>query len=453
MTSLLVGLGIALAGCTSPGPGSLGSIQQTNAPSIPVSSDAGLDDPGADRDASWKADLEQLIPGMEAIHPKLFHGTSRRQLQTAVDELSAEVSQASDDELMVGVLQIVALVSAAGCEGHTGAFVWGSGTYPVDSLPLRLWLFGRELVIVDALAPYRSLIGSRIDAIDGHPTAEVLAAIAPLVPHDNAQTIRLVSPRMVLIPQVLRGLGLSGDGPISLRVSPATTRGATAPGRGRTLDAAPIPMSDYNGWAGPYGLHLPVDPKVGYLSRIGDALWWEMLRDRANKHTLYVQYNRVDPLPATQLAELRSALRRPHVERVVLDVRHNYGGEVSALPPIVSMFAGWAENRTDRLFVVTGRNTFSAGSLLVARLQREANAVVVGEPMGGCPTTWGNPEEFTLPFSGLVVSVASEPAVGVSRNDPRRTITPDLRAVLTVREWLAGLDPALEATDLDAGRG
>ncbi len=447
--ALLITLGIAIAGCTSPGASSLGATHPSDPP--PVSSDPGSVGPSADRDASWRADLEQIIPGMEAIHPHLFHGTSRSDLQAAVDELSAHVPQASDDELMVGVLRVVALVSAAGCEGHTGAFVWGAGTYPVDSLPLRLWLFGPDLVVVDALAPYRSLIGSRIDAIDGHPTSAVLAAIASLVPHDNAQTIRLVSPRLVLIPQVLRGLGLADDGPISLRVSPAKTPRAKSSGDRRTLLTDPIPMSDYNSWAGAYGLHLPIDPKVRYLSRIGDALWWEMLKDPRHRHTLYVQYNRVDPLPATQLADLRSALRRPSVRRVVLDVRHNYGGEVSALAPIVTMFAARAKNRPAPLFVVTGRNTFSAGSLLVARLQREANAVVVGEPMGGCPTTWGNPSEFTLPFSGLVVSVASELSVGVSRHDPRLTIVPDIRAPLTVREWLAGLDPALEATDVDGG--
>ncbi len=379
---------------------------------------------------------------MTAIHPNLFHGTSRAELEVAVARLSARVPQATDDELMVGVLEVVALVSAAGCEGHTGAFVWGTGTYSVDSLPLRLWLFDHDLVVVDALAPYRSLIGSRIDAIAGHPTADVLAAIEPLVAHDNAQTIRLVSPRLVLIPQVLRGLGLAAGGPVALEVSPATVAAGAAAGRRRPAAVDPIPMADYNRWAGPYGLHLPVDPKVRYLSRIGDALWWELLPDG---RTLYVQYNRVDRLPAQQLSELRAALGASSSRRVILDIRHNYGGELSALNPIVAMFKDPSLPRPDGLFVLMGRNTFSAGSLLVARLQRDTAPVLVGEAMGGCPTTWGNSEEVTLTSSGIVIDVASELSVGVDRADPRLTIEPVLPAVLTAEAWLAGRDPALDA--------
>ena len=127
---------------------------------------------------------------MAAIHPDLTHGTSRAELDAAATALSATVDRASDDELMVGVLRIVALVSRAGCDAHTGAYVWGSGTYPVDSLPLRLWLFPGEadsdqVVVVDALPPYEALVGSRIEAIEGHPIADVIAAIDPIVPRDK----------------------------------------------------------------------------------------------------------------------------------------------------------------------------------------------------------------------------------------------------------------------------
>ncbi|MFZ1287933.1 MAG: hypothetical protein WAR57_12950 [Candidatus Phosphoribacter sp.] len=392
----------------------------------------------AKRDAGWKADLALIVPGMAAIHPDLFHGVPETTLQAAVDELSGRVPLAADDELMVGVLRIVALVGAAGCEGHTGVFVWGAGTYPVDSMPLRLWLFGDDLVIVDALAPYESLVGARVDAIDGHPIADVLASVSPLVARDNDQTVRLATPRLVLIPQVLRGLGLADGGPITLSLGSGAT-GAT--GNKRTVDVEPIPIAAYNAWAGPYGLHLPVDPDVQYLARINDALWWVLRPDG----TLVVQYNRVDRLPAEQLAKLRAALEDPVVRRVVLDVRHNFGGELSELDRMMKLLTEPPRAWPDGFFVVTGRNTFSAGSLMVARLQAQTDAVFVGEPMSGCPTTWGNPEELAQPHSGLVINVAHELSVGVDAADTRLNIEPDIPAILTLDTWSAGIDPALEA--------
>ena len=436
--SILVAL--TLAACTpspSAAPTSSAAPPAPTSSPAPTSAAVATTQPSLSRADGWRADLAKLVPGMAAIHPDLTHGVSRVDLDAAVAALSSTVDTATDDQLMVGVLRIVAMVSKAGCDAHTGAYIWGSGTYPLDSLPLRLWLFeseeGDALVIVDAMPPYRDLIGSRIDSIDGQAKDDVVAAIDPIVPRDNAQTVRLLTPRFLLIPQVLRGLGLAGDGAISLALTAAN-------GVASTVDIEPIPMADYNAWAGPYGLHLPADPDVRYLSRIDDALWWERLPD---DETLYVQNNRTDALPSTQLADLTAALHEPGLARVVLDLRHNYGGELSAVDPILRPFEDPAVDQPDRLFVVTGRNTFSGGSLLVARLDKDTDAVIVGEPMGGCPTIWSDPSDLTLPESGIVLSVADDVAVGVDPNDPRLTIEPDVAAVLSPEEWAAGTDPAL----------
>ena len=395
----------------------------------------------------WRADIAALVPGMAAIHPNLTHGTSRAVLDAAASALAATVDTATDDELLVGVLRIVAMVSRAGCDAHTGAYVWGAGTYPVDSLPLRLWLFpkedgevGDEVVVVDALPPYAGLIGSRIEAVEGRPIADVIAAIDPIVPRDNAQTVRLLMPRFLLIPQILRGLGLAGAGAVSL--ARTATDGARS-----TVDVEPVPMAAYNGWAGPYGLHLPADPRVRYLSRIDDALWWEVLDD---DETLYVQYNRVDPLPASQVADLQAALGEPGIARILLDLRHNFGGELSALNSMTPILVGAARGEADRLFVFIGRNTFSAGSLLAARLLRDAHATLVGEATGGCPTIWSDPSDLPLPWSGITVSVAGDTAVGVDPADPRLTIEPSVSALLTVDEWLARRVLALEQFEVQA---
>ncbi len=416
----------------------------------PTTGAAATIQPSLDRAAGWRSDLASLIPGMAGIHPDLTHGASRADLDAAVAALSATVDTATDDQLMVGVLRIVAMVSAAGCDAHTGAYIWGSGTYPVDSLPLRLWLFANEdeeeeVVVVDALAPYRDLIGSRIDTIEGHPVRDVIAAIDPIVPRDNAQTVRLLMPRFLLIPQVLRGLGLADAGPVTV----ATT---AASGAASTIDVAPVPIAAYNAWSGPYGLHLPADPDVLYLSRIDDALWWTSLADELepDKHTVFVQNNRTDDLPATLLADLKAALHEPGVNRVILDVRHNFGGELRAIPPIQALFEDPAVNQPDRLFVITGRNTFSGGSLLAARLDKDTSTQILGEAMGGCPTIWSDPSELTLPASGIVVNVADDVAIGVDPNDTRLTIEPDIFAVVTREDWAARVDPALRLFDISA---
>ena len=443
LSSLATLVVAVIVGCSTP-PSVPPQASSTSAP-ITTAPTAATTPPAAtaERVTGWREDLERLVPGMAAIHPDLTHGTTMAALDGAVAALVGSIESASDDELMVGLLRIVAMVSAAGCDAHTGAFIWGTGRYPVDSLPLRLWLFPTELVdalvVVDALPPYEDLIGSTIGTIEDDQELQVRRQLASVIPRDNDWTFRLLAPRYVLIPQVLRGLGIADDGPVSL--------GLTTPGgSSRTVDVQPIPMAEYNAWAGPYGLHLPEDPDVLYLSDLDDALWWRLLPDAV---TLYVQYNRVESLATAIVADLRSAAESPDIERVVLDVRHNFGGELSALDPIVSLFSSPALDRPNGLFLIEGRNTFSAGSLLVARLDRTA-AVIVGEPMGGCPTLYGDAQELLLPFSGIDVSVASELSVGVRADDDRKTIEPDVIATLTQENWLDGRDPSLEAIVLAA---
>jgi hypothetical protein len=426
---------LALLACSTSAPTGQPSVGPTATATPPPATVLPL--PSADRNTGWRSDLEALLPGMDRLHPNLTHDTSRQELDRAVTDLIATIPSATDDELMAGVLRIVAMVSAKGCDAHTGAFVWGTGTYPVESLPLRLWLFPSELRdtldIVDALPPYEDLIGSKIDRIEDVQIEVVEELLDPLIPRDNDATIRLLVPRYVLMPQVLRGLGIADDGPVTL--------GLTTPqGNARTVDVQPIPMAAYNAWAGPYGLHLPADPDVLYLSRIDDALWWQRLGDG---ETLFVQYNRMDRLPPGQINDLRAALHKPDVARVVLDLRHNYGGEVSEVDRMMGLFGDPVVDKPDQLFVLTGRNTFSAASLLVARLDRDTAATIVGEPMGGCPTAYGNSRDLTLPFSGIVVSVATMLEVGVSADDIRATIEPDVRSLLTADDWAQGSDPAL----------
>jgi hypothetical protein len=407
-----------------------GSAPATAPPVTPAPTPQG----SLDRVGGWQADLALIVPGIERIHPDPWRGTPKLEVEAAVADLSARAASLSDDELLVGVSRIAAMVSTRACDGHTGLFMWGTGTYPLESLPLRLWLFGDDLVIVDVLGDHQELLGAKIEAIEGLPIADVRAALDPLVPRDNEQTVRLLTPRYLLIPQVLRGIGLDNDSSVRFRFT--DTAGAS-----REVDLASVPMEDYNNWAGPYGLHLPTDPDVRWLSRIDDDLWWEVLPDG---QTLYVQYNRVERITPATVEALRAAVTAPDLTRVVLDIRHNFGGEVPVLDEMEPIFDDPAVDQPGKLFVLVGRNTWSAGSMLLARLEAHTDAVLVGEPMAGCPTFYGDVVVLPLPHSGLALLVTEMLEVGVDANDTRKNIELDAVAELSQADWESGTDPALE---------
>jgi hypothetical protein len=424
----LAALALVVAAC-APAP-TIGPSSGSQPPTAPAST---VPSAAPDRVAGWIDDLEMLIPEMAAIHPDLGHSTPVAELESAVESLIDRIPASNDDELMVGILRIVALVSAAGHDGHTGAFIWGTGTYPVSSLPLRLWLFPEGVYIVDALPPYEDLVGAKIATVAGHPIADVLAALDPLIPRDNPATVTLLTPRFLLIPEVLHGLELIDDvGPVELGL-------ATGPERIDPTAVEPISMADYNAWAGPYALHLPDDPDVLYLSDAANVLWSTDL----GGGTLFVQYNRVERVATSVVDGIEAAAAAPGIERVVVDIRHNYGGETFARSQVLDLLMSDAFSGR-QLSVIVGRNTFSAASLFSAEVDARTEARFAGEPEGGSPNLYGNSRDVRLPYSGIVVSVASEYFETEPGADNPYTKL-DIPVPLTAADYFAGRDPALEA--------
>jgi hypothetical protein len=436
---VLVALFLGLVACAPSATGTPGVAAATATIAAPsgtaARSPTSVASPSPDRVAGWRADLERLLPAMEAVHPDLYHDVPKAELVGLVDDLKGKLATATDDELMVGVTRIVARVSAKGRDSHTGLFPWNpSSTFTLHSLPLRLWVFPDGVHVIAALAPHTDLVGVRLDTIAGRPVAEVIRAIDPLIPRDNDATVRLLTPRFLLIPEVLHGLGLvDAVGPLELGVTDAA-------GVARTVTVDPIPMTDYNAWAGGYGLFLPADPKVLYLSRMDEPLWWTRLADG----TLFVQYNRVEFLEPALLRDLVGAATAANVKRVVVDIRHNYGGEVRDLTPVVDALDEPKVDQPGRLFLITGRNTYSAACLFAAELQARTGVTIVGEPMGGSPNLWGDPDDISLAWSGLTVGVSTMFELATTADDVRLTIDPELAVPLTYADWAAGRDAALE---------
>jgi hypothetical protein len=83
--------------------------------------------------------------------------------------------------------------------------------------------------------------------------------------------------------------------------------------------------------------------------------------------------------------------------------------------------------------------------MFLARIDAGTSAIVTGEPMSGCPTTYGNDRSLTLEHSGLVISVSTLFEIGATAADRRPTIEPELPARWSLEAWRARDDPSLAA--------
>ena len=389
-------------------------------------------------ESSRAGDIRDLGDSIEQIHPAPFRSISRERFEAEVNDLAARAPRISRDELLVGVLRIIASLGPR--NGHTGLFPGDPGNVrPLHLYPIRLYRFADGVFVVDA--DDKGLVGRRLVAVDGTPAERVFELVDPLVPHDNAWNTRGMAPHYVLTAEGLHGLGIVDTaGPTDFTLE--------TPGGERTdVTLTPIPGPQYaSEFADPLHGHypsvLPSAPRPLYLANSGKPLWVTTL---ARVRAVYVGFNAVfAPAPAV-LRRIRRLALVPRTRRVIVDLRLNGGGDNTTYGPLVDLFASKQVNRRGKLFLLIGRATFSAAANFAAEIDRDTRAVFVGEPTGGGVETYGDTVPVLLPSLGWYVYVASryhERTRGP--NDHRLAVAPDVRVELMSAQYFAGRDPVLE---------
>jgi hypothetical protein len=393
--------------------------------------------PSASSDAA--GDVRELASSIESLHPDPFRSVTKKRFHAEVDAVARQAPGLTRDQLLVGLLRIVALLGPR--NGHTGLF-------PLDPehrrelhlYPIRLYAFADGIFVVDE-ARGLGVRGSRLVTVAGMPVDEVLARVEPLVSRDNPSNLRGLAPHYLLVAEVLDGLGVT-DG-----AGPAEFGFERPDGELVTRMLAPVPGHEYvsafsDALYGHYPSILPRAARPLYLAASGRTLWATTL---AKGRAVYVGYNAVVPPTAAVLRRLERLVAGPAVRRVIVDVRLNGGGDNSTYGPLTSLFGSPSVDRRGRLYVLIGRATFSAAANFAAELDRDTRAVFVGEPTGGGVETYGDTVPVLLPTTGWNVRIAARyhsRARGL--NDHRLAVAADISVPLTSAAYFVGRDPVLE---------
>jgi hypothetical protein len=369
-------------------------------------------------------EITGLVEQMARIHPDVGHQVPLAELRARAADLAERAPGLSRDELVVGLMRLTALGDR---DGHGGIFLFDPAhTRPFHFYELRLHDFADGMHVV-ADATGRGLTGKRVTSIDGVPVAEVSERVRPLIPHDNASTIRLLLPEYLICAEVLRGLGIA-DGPVTY---------AFADGSSATLaDAVPGPSYALGTAYQP----LPA-PRSQLLYRGLNQPF--LLAPLERGRSLYLGYHQVTTPPQALLDRILRQAKRTGFRRLVVDVRQNGGGNNTTYSPLLDLFRMPPLSRRGKVVVLIGRMTFSAAGNFAADADQETRALFVGEPTGGAPNQWGDRGPIPLPRAGLTAYVALE-YVEVNPRDTRLAVMPDVRVEPTAADFLSGRDPVLQ---------
>ncbi|HEV7387939.1 MAG TPA: S41 family peptidase [Gemmatimonadaceae bacterium] len=391
----------------------------------------------------WREDLAFLAKALPARHANLFHEMSRAQFDSALNSIDIRLPTLARHQVIVELQKLAALIG----DGHTNVGPWRDSLIAFHTLPVALYWFTEGIIIRAADSAHANLLGARVVAINGVPVDSVAARIRPLISHDNEMGVRAFTPFFMVMPEILQATGIARD----IRRIPFTIE---SEGRQRQVVLEPaglFPMltGDIDrSWVNRPGWVDARDGKPSplWLSDPMNLYWYKYLPE---SRTLYVQINTIQQKPADSLRGFMTraiaSADTAHAEKFVLDLRLNGGGNgffntSIFLPLIKSQY-----DVPGRLYVLTGRRTWSAAQMLVTEMQKYTNATFVGEPTASKGNAFGDSYRIVMPNSKVTFRVSTLWWQYLDPRDKRDMIEPAIRAPLSFADYVAGRDAGLEA--------
>ncbi len=392
-----------------------------------------------DREKGWRADIDFLLKEMQRQHYVYKSQPLPVALQQQAAKLKEEGPHLSDERMLVELQRLMVYLG----DGHCYVLPWGARRVQSRILPLRFYLFSDGLFVIDSDEGYERWIGRRVIKFANTTTEEAMAQMDKLVSCDNKMGIKWIGPLLLRFRGALEivstGVNLQGtkipvtladrDGNATeaeLELIPALRmRGAPKLIASKSSQAQSAPL---------------------YLQNVATLYW---LKELPDANAVYVQFNQVidgaDETLATFATRLQQILDKSLPAALIVDVRHNNGGNADLLSPFIDVLVKFERRQQrNKLFILTGRNTFSAAQIFISRVDRLTNAIFAGEPSSSKPNFVGEENAVILPWSGAICSLSNRYHESIP-GDQREWIEPEIKVELSSQDYFANRDRVLEA--------
>lgn len=371
---------------------------------------------------AWREDVQTLARELPARHVEPWFTVTEATWRGAVAELDGRLVALDDAQIEAELMRLVAMLG----DGHT--LIGRDPPLRPAYYPLALQWFEDGIFVLDAAGDAAWAKGQEVVAIGGKPIEDAIGSVSAFLSHDNHGQLQNQMSNALIDPVLVRSAGLAET------TTAARYTMRAADGTERDAELAPAP---------PWRPKLPAKDLPLAMQRRHSHYWNDYLD---GPRLLYFQYNvcaDAKDLPFADLAAstLAFADQKP-IDKFVIDLRHNGGGNSQVITPLIDGLAARPE-LAGKVYVIIGRRTFSSAVLNAIALKRRLGAILVGEPTGGKPSHHGEVLTFPLPHSRLVVQYSTK--YHANPDFTGDAVMPDLPVAVRHADWLALRDPVLDA--------
>lgn len=394
----------------------------------------------------WMDDLSYLQSRVHKDYAHLFQNVTARQWDSSVGALKRKIPSLSEVAIKVEFIRLIAMFRV----GHTGVrFMIGEDEKSLQPMfhyyPMTIYPFSDGIFIKSIHTKYKEALGGKITKIGNDDIETVLKKMREVIPWENEQYFKGNLPHYLRLPELLYGLKIAPN-PNVVELT-YTIKGAT---KHISIHAEAQPDNAWHnelqlpaGWVDLYKDYNTSESAL-WLKKPGKLRYMEYI---PALKTVYVRHSAVADEPdesiATFFRKSFDFIDSNDVEKLVLDIRLNGGGNNYLNKPIITGIIQSKINRYGQLFVITGASTFSAAQNLTNELEKYTEAIFVGEPTAENVNFWGDVKTEVLPNSKLNIVLSWLWWQNMDPRDKRQWTSPDLAASMCVEDYKTGFDSAL----------
>ncbi len=415
--------------------------------------------------SKWLEDIDEMVNNIEKYHPDPYHHFPKEKFYEEVALIKYSAKDSSSIHIQVQMMKLLSKLR----DRHTSL-------HPVDPngfnhwLPLYFYQFEDGFYVVSAIDDYSNLLGKKIISINGVAIEEIFELTADLHSSDN-DFGRTQNTYFMTSIEVLLDLKIISDKKqISIQLK--DDKGQTF---SQKVTSIHIPFNNHESRS--YGeMYGPTDQEhypryhmayknlnvkkwsrqplsekssIPHFLRTRRGYWYDYQEDN---NTMYVAIcystnNGRHNFKSFKdfLHEVFSLIDNNPVDKFVLDIRFNPGGDGSMVLPLVhEIIKRDSINQTGKLFTLTGRKTYSAAQMIYAEMLKHTNTLLVGEPPGAPVNGYGDPQTYHLSNSGMQLEISSVYwQMGHPKNDSWHQVI-DLPFVFKGADYVTGRDRALD---------
>ena len=391
------------------------------------------------RAEGWRTDIDYLVSEIKRVDHLYRKQPLPEELVARQSALKRDVGKLTDEEILVGIGRMLSPLK----QGHVSLAIFPETKRPaVKNIPLQFYAFPEGVFVVRSDEKNTDLVGAEVLRIEDAPPDELLKQIEEHASVENEMKMLWGGMRPLGSIPVLRGLGVLKPGRDEVRL--------TLEKDGQEVERVLAPVAqEQERKLGP----PPVATPPLFVRNVPRAHWLESL---PKSDAVFVQVNQIAPDPDESMAEfglkLRKFLADTPVKNVILDLRHNNGGNTFTYTEMLRTLVAHSTKEGNRLYVIIGRGVYSATSNLISDLERLARPIFVGEPSSGIGNQDGDESMTVLPYSGIRAFLTSVRWQYSHPWDLRTSMVPDLPVQLTAKDYFAGKDPVMETILADIRR-